>query len=59
VEKDWRGADIQLAAGAEMGRFYLGSTVVALFPRGDLTWQCEQGALVQVNGPLADPTPAE
>jgi phosphatidylserine decarboxylase len=59
VEKDWQGADIQLAAGAEMGRFYLGSTVVALFPRGDLTWQCEQGALVQVNGPLAEPTPAE
>lgn len=59
VEKDWRGADIQLAAGAEMGRFYLGSTVVALFPRGDLIWQCEQGALVQVNGPLAEPTPVE
>jgi phosphatidylserine decarboxylase len=30
--------DIQLPAGAEMGRFLLGSTVVMLFPRGPLQW---------------------
>jgi phosphatidylserine decarboxylase len=30
--------DIQLPAGAEMGRFLLGSTVVMLFPPGPLQW---------------------
>ncbi len=36
--RDWRYAEenIQLAQGAEMGRFLLGSTVVLLFPRGPL-----------------------
>ena len=36
--RDWRYADqdIQLAQGAEMGRFLLGSTVVMLFPKGPL-----------------------
>jgi phosphatidylserine decarboxylase len=36
--RDWRYADqdIQLAQGAEMGRFLLGSTVVLLFPQGPL-----------------------
>ena len=38
--RDWRYADqdIQLAQGAEMGRFLLGSTVVMLFPKGPLTF---------------------
>ncbi len=38
--RDWAYADqdIQLAAGAEMGRFLLGSTVVMLFPPGPLQW---------------------
>lgn len=55
VERDWRAADIQLAAGDEMGRFYLGSTVVALLPRGDLEWCTAAGELVKVNAPLAVP----
>ena len=38
--RDWRYADqrIELAQGAEMGRFMLGSTVVLLFPEGPLAW---------------------
>ena len=38
--RDWRYADqdIQLAQGAEMGRFLLGSTVVMLFPKGPLAF---------------------
>ncbi len=38
--RDWRYADqdIQLAQGAEMGRFLLGSTVVLLFPQGPLSF---------------------
>ena len=38
--RDWRYADqnIELAQGAEMGRFLLGSTVVLLFPKGPLTF---------------------
>ena len=38
--REWAYQDqaIQLAAGAEMGRFLLGSTVVMLFPAGPLTF---------------------
>ena len=38
--RDWTYADqvIELAQGAEMGRFLLGSTVVMLFPRGPLAF---------------------
>jgi phosphatidylserine decarboxylase len=38
--RDWRYADqrIELAQGAEMGRFLLGSTVVMLMPPGPLAW---------------------
>jgi phosphatidylserine decarboxylase len=38
--RDWAYADqaIELAQGAEMGRFLLGSTVVMLFPRGPLAF---------------------
>ncbi len=38
VARDWRYDEraIELAQGAEMGRFLLGSTVVALFPAGPL-----------------------
>ncbi len=38
--RDWRYADqrIELAQGAEMGRFLLGSTVVMLMPPGALAW---------------------
>ena len=36
--REWRYEDqrIELAQGAEMGRFLLGSTVVMLFPKGPL-----------------------
>jgi phosphatidylserine decarboxylase len=36
--REWRydAAPVELAQGAEMGRFLLGSTVVLLFPRGEL-----------------------
>ena len=38
--RDWRydDRDVQLARGAEMGRFLLGSTVVLLFPPGPLAF---------------------
>jgi len=35
---DYAGQRIELAAGVEMGRFLLGSTVVMLFPAGPLRW---------------------
>jgi phosphatidylserine decarboxylase len=36
--EDFTGADVSLDAGAEMGRFYLGSTVVLLFEPGWVEW---------------------
>ncbi len=54
VERDFSAAGISLAAGDEMGRFYLGSTVVALLPGKPLNWCVEEGSAVQVNGPLAE-----
>jgi phosphatidylserine decarboxylase len=36
--EDFAGADVSLDAGAEMGRFYLGSTVVLLFEPGRVEW---------------------
>ncbi|SHN50774.1 archaetidylserine decarboxylase [Erythrobacter sanguineus] len=36
--EDFDGADVSLDAGAEMGRFYLGSTVVLLFEPGRVEW---------------------
>ncbi|HEX7348622.1 MAG TPA: archaetidylserine decarboxylase [Rhodanobacteraceae bacterium] len=35
TERDWRGHGIQLARGAELGRFEMGSTVIVLVPRGE------------------------
>src|SRR5690625_7603371 len=36
---DYTGNEaIELAAGAEMGRFKLGSTVIVLFPKGKVQW---------------------
>mgnify|MGYP006072869995 CR=1 FL=1 len=43
-----------LAAGDELGRFFLGSTVVLLTERGDLQWQATAGDEVQVLASLAD-----
>ncbi|HET7930726.1 MAG TPA: archaetidylserine decarboxylase [Rhodanobacteraceae bacterium] len=34
--RDWRNQAIKLARGAEMGRYEMGSTVIALFPTGSL-----------------------
>ena len=35
----WHAPDsVRLAKGAELGRFNLGSTVIALFPRGAIVW---------------------
>lgn len=39
---------VSLAAGAEMGRFLLGSTVVLLFEPGRIEWQPELGPLTPV-----------
>ncbi len=38
VHEDFTGAGHSLAAGDEMGRFYLGSTVVLLFEPGRVEW---------------------
>jgi len=43
-----------LAAGDELGRFYLGSTVVLVSARDDLDSRVQPGADVRVRGPLAD-----
>lgn len=42
-----------LACGAEVGRFFLGSTVIMLTPK-TLEWAVEAGDSVQVKAPLAD-----
>jgi phosphatidylserine decarboxylase len=34
IRRDWRGRGIQLARGAELGRFNMGSTVIVLLPPG-------------------------
>jgi phosphatidylserine decarboxylase len=39
VHEDFAGAGHDLAAGDEMGRFYLGSTVVLLFEPGRVAWR--------------------
>ncbi len=55
--REWAYQDqsIDLAAGAEMGRFLLGSTVVMLFPAGPLqfnrNWQ--PGGVIRMGQPMA------
>lgn len=39
VHEDFAGAGVAFAAGDEMGRFYLGSTVVLLFEPGRVEWR--------------------
>ena len=39
VHEDFAGQDRSFAAGDEMGRFYLGSTVVLLFEPGRVAWR--------------------
>jgi len=59
VLREWRydKERIELAQGAEMGRFLLGSTVVMLFPKGPLSfnpaWQ--PGGPVQLGEVMANP----
>ncbi len=52
-------ARITLAAGAEMGRFGMGSTVIMLFPRGRVRWDetLRNGAAVRVGMPVGRLTP--
>ncbi len=58
--REWAYANepIELARGAEMGRFLLGSTVVMLFPRGPLQfnpgWQ--PGGAIRMGEPMASRT---
>ena len=60
--REWHYADgaVVLKKGEEMGRFLLGSTVVLLFPTGDLRfdpgWQ--PGGPVRFGAPMAEPRPA-
>jgi phosphatidylserine decarboxylase len=44
------GSAIQLHRGEEMGRFNMGSTVILLFPRGQVTWDTslEPGDVLRV-----------
>ncbi|KIA81907.1 phosphatidylserine decarboxylase [Chromobacterium piscinae] len=57
VEKwDYRGQNIRLAKGEEMGRFLLGSTVVLLFPAGPLKFnpQWQAASPVRMGEKMAD-----
>ena len=54
-ERRWNVDDAPtFQAGDEIGRFFLGSTVVLLSPRNDLQWHEEAGASVKVCANLAD-----
>jgi phosphatidylserine decarboxylase len=55
VELALPALDRQLAKGAEMGRFNMGSTVIVLFPPGGLGWlaQVEAGLGIRVGQRLA------
>jgi len=44
----------QFAAGDEIGRFFLGSTVIILSPKADLDWSVDAGDSVRVKANLAD-----
>ena len=48
------GASAQLARGAEMGRFNMGSTVILLFPPGRIEWNPEfvSGRIVRMGETL-------
>jgi len=55
--RDWSYADqdIRLEKGAEMGRFLLGSTVVMLFPKGDLRFNAgwQPGGAIRLGEAMA------
>jgi|AMFO01.1.fsa_nt_gi phosphatidylserine decarboxylase precursor len=50
----WDESRVHLAAGAEMGRFGMGSTVIALFPPGAVRWRESLGTAdpVRVGTPI-------
>jgi phosphatidylserine decarboxylase len=52
---DYRGQDIRLAQGQEMGRFLLGSTVVMLWPAGKLDFNAawQPGGAIRMGQPMA------
>jgi len=56
VHEDFVTADHRLAAGEEMGRFYLGSTVVLLFEPGRVRWDARlvPGAMVRMGEALGE-----
>lgn len=60
VHEDFAGDDVRLEAGAEMGRFYLGSTVVLLFEPGRVEWRedLRAGDMVRMGEALGDRLPA-
>lgn len=51
---DWRGRGIQLARGAELGRFEMGSTVIVLLPAGEPVPNLEPETAVAMGQPLLD-----
>jgi phosphatidylserine decarboxylase len=58
IERREQGASpapVVLARGEEMGRFFLGSTVILLFPPGVVTWndRCRPGGTVRMGEQLA------
>jgi phosphatidylserine decarboxylase len=60
VHEDFAGDDVRLEAGAEMGRFYLGSTVVLLFEPGRVEWRADlrAGDMVRMGEALGDRLPS-
>jgi phosphatidylserine decarboxylase len=53
-DRGWEdGQGPACAAGDEIGRFFLGSTVVMLSDQQDVSWAVESGDPIKVNAPLA------
>jgi len=48
VRKDWRGKDIRLERGAELGRFNMGSTAIVLLPSGAAEFDPELSVQIPV-----------
>ena len=55
VTEEFSESAVSLAAGEEMGRFYLGSTVILLFEAGAVEWLegLKAGSPVRMGQPLA------
>ena len=54
-ERVWANNDGPVfSAGDELGRFFLGSTVVMLTTQPNLKWSTESGGAIKVNASLAD-----